>query len=67
MGTAPASLETLAAAHAETGDFETALEFQKKALAADKDGALSEEAKARVKLYEMKKPFRETPSKPKKD
>lgn len=53
-------LDALAAAHAETGDFAKAVEFQKKALA---DKAFEREhgvrATAWLKLYEQKKPRRE--------
>jgi tetratricopeptide (TPR) repeat protein len=54
-------LDTLAAAYAEAGKWDDALKWQKKALEdaelLENDGA---EAKARLKLYEEKKPFRET-------
>lgn len=59
-GKDPAVLDALAAAHAETGDFVRAVEYQKKALA---DPAFEKEqgakARARLKLYERKKPWRE--------
>jgi hypothetical protein len=53
-------VEKLAAAYAESGDFEKAVKYQKQALedkAARKyDG---EKMQMRLKLYEQKKPYRE--------
>jgi tetratricopeptide (TPR) repeat protein len=53
-------LDALAAAYAETSDFDKAVEFQKKALA-DKafEKDIGEKGRARLKLYEQKKPWRE--------
>jgi len=59
-GKDPAVLDALAAAHAESGDFAQAVEYQKKALAApefDKDQGTK--ARERLKSYEQKKPWRE--------
>ena len=52
------AVETLAAAHAENGDFTKAVEFQKKAieLAGDDDKA---EMEARLELYQDGKPYRQ--------
>jgi tetratricopeptide (TPR) repeat protein len=51
---------TLAAAYAETGEFDKAIEQQKKALA-DKSLDAEDRAKmeARLKLFEQKKPYRD--------
>ncbi|MCI0703734.1 MAG: tetratricopeptide repeat protein [Planctomycetia bacterium] len=55
-------LDTLAAAHAEAGNFVKAIEYQKKAL---EDKTFAKEnadgAKERLKLYEQRMPFREAP------
>jgi tetratricopeptide (TPR) repeat protein len=55
-----AQLDTLAAAHAETKNFQEAVKWEKKALDlgfdADKD---REKARQRLKLYEADKPYRE--------
>lgn len=59
-GKDPSVLDALAAAHAETGEFARAVEFQRKALT---DPAFEKEqgakARERVKMYEQKKPWRE--------
>jgi tetratricopeptide (TPR) repeat protein len=59
-------LDTLAAAHAEAGDFAAAVKAQEKALEdkgfAKKQG---EDAQKRLQLYKDKKPFRTTPLKAK--
>jgi len=59
-GKDPSVLDAMAAAHAETGDFDKAVEYQKKALADKAFGKDSgEKARERLKLYEQKKPWRE--------
>ncbi len=54
-----ASLDTLAAAHAESGDFAHAVGFQKKALTLATEELKAEFSK-RLDLYTKRKPFRET-------
>jgi tetratricopeptide (TPR) repeat protein len=51
-------LDTLAASYAEAGDFEKAVEYQKKVLE-DQRFAQDENVRARLKLYEQKQPARE--------
>jgi hypothetical protein len=55
-----AYLDTLAAAYAETGDFENAVKFQSQAIepstaSADQQGGM----RKRLELYRKKKPYRE--------
>jgi hypothetical protein len=60
----PAHLDTLAAAYAETGDFDSAVKWQKEAvrLLTKKDPAeWSAQFEDRLKLYESGKPCRESP------
>ena len=53
-------LDTLAAAHAEAGDFEAVVEWQKKAVAALPEGSADcDRLLARLKLYREKTPYRE--------
>lgn len=59
----PAYIDTLAAAYAETGDFENAVKFQKRALELDPDNAEAKYAE-RLKFYESRKPYRDEPDKP---
>ncbi|MSR54095.1 MAG: hypothetical protein EXS09_12510 [Gemmataceae bacterium] len=53
----PNELATLAVAHAELGEFDKAVEWQTKAIAAA-PMTQKEQYQARRKLYEEKKPFR---------
>jgi hypothetical protein len=58
-------IDTLAAAYAETGDFDSAVEFQKKAMSLLVRGEAPEQERsdyeARLKLYQSGKPYREEP------
>jgi tetratricopeptide (TPR) repeat protein len=57
-GKDPDLIDTLAAAHAESGDFVRAIEAQDKALALVKDGAGSGAYRERLALYKAGKPYR---------
>jgi len=54
---------TLAAAYAETGDFDSAVKWQKKAidLLTEEEEELHADFEERLKLYQSGKPYRETP------
>lgn len=55
-------IDTLAAAHAEAGNFDEAIKYQKQILPmAQEEPKLAEEAKQRLTLYEHRKPYREEP------
>jgi len=57
-----ASVDTLAAAFAEAGDFTEAIKYQKQALSmADVMDKYRAEAQSRLTLYQQGKPYRETP------
>ena len=56
----PGVLDTLAAAHAESGDFGAAVKWQTKANAMFPEGKEKTEGAARLKLYQAKTPYRET-------
>jgi eukaryotic-like serine/threonine-protein kinase len=62
----PAYIDTLAAAYAEAGDFDSACKWQKKAIGLLKDPARRDRAdyEARLRLYHEGKPYRETKAKP---
>jgi tetratricopeptide (TPR) repeat protein len=53
-------LDTLAAAYASAGEFETAIATQKKAIAAATEPDAAGELKQRLKLYEQQTPYRES-------
>jgi tetratricopeptide (TPR) repeat protein len=58
------TIDTLAAAHAEAGDFEQALKWQREAIAkmsAAEKAALADEFAKRLALYESGQPYREDP------
>jgi tetratricopeptide (TPR) repeat protein len=53
----PAAMAALAAAHAELGQFDKAVEWQEKAVAAAPEGA-KEQYRGRLKMYRDRKPYR---------
>ena len=53
-------LETLGAAYAEAGDFTSAVKWQVKAIELEADPKEKEDYRARLKLFQEKKPYRET-------
>jgi tetratricopeptide (TPR) repeat protein len=55
----PDMLDTLAAAYAETGDFEAAVQWQSKAIELATDARLKADAQERLALYRDHKPCRE--------
>jgi protein O-mannosyl-transferase len=63
----PASLDALAAAYAESGQFTEAIEFARRAMQLAKDSGgepLAQAIQARVTLYSEKQPYREVPVPP---
>ncbi len=55
----PAIIDTLAAAHAEAGDFDSAARWQSKAIAYLSDEKQKTDFRTRLKLYQERKPFHE--------
>lgn len=55
----PALFDTLAAAYAETGDFDNAVKWENKSLASNASYATLERMGQRLSLYEQKKPYHE--------
>ena len=56
----PGILDTLAAAYAEVGEFGPAVKWQTKAIELETDPKNVEEFRSRLKLFQEKKPFRDT-------
>jgi serine/threonine-protein kinase len=58
----PNYIDTLAAAHAEAGEFDDALRFQQKALDFPEfEKRFGREARSRLELYASRRPYREGP------
>lgn len=56
----PGVLDSLAAAYAEAGDFDSAVKWQNQALSfADYEKAVGDEGRARLQLYIEHKPYRD--------
>ena len=53
-------VDTLAAAYAETGDFDSAVKYQTQAISLAPDGPQKAEYRDRLKLYREKKPYHQT-------
>ena len=56
----PGLLDTLAAAYAESGDFDSALKWQVKAIELETDAKEKAAYGERLKLYKDKQPYRDT-------
>jgi hypothetical protein len=52
-------LDTLAAAYAESGDFESARKWQTKAIELLTDEPEQDEIRKRIELYQQRKPYRD--------
>jgi tetratricopeptide (TPR) repeat protein len=53
-------IDTLAAAYAETGDFASAVKWQTRAIELETDRKNKDDFASRLKLYQEKKPYRDT-------
>ncbi len=60
----PSTLDTLAAAEAEAGDFDAAVKSQQRAIDLLTDERQKANCRSRLVLYRAKKPYRELPSQP---
>jgi hypothetical protein len=56
----PNNIGTLSAACSEAGDFDAAVKWQSKAIKLLTDEKEKEDFRSRLKLYQEKKPYRET-------
>jgi tetratricopeptide (TPR) repeat protein len=57
----PSPIETLAAAYAEAGNFEKAVEYEEKALGLATDASAKQQLEDRLALYKSRKPYRQKP------
>ena len=57
-------LDTLAAAYAEAGDFDSAVKWETKAIELESDAHEKAEYAERLKLYRDKKPYRDPMPRP---
>ena len=57
----PMCLNTLAAAYAESGDFDAAVTWQTRAMGFLKDGGMKADYEARLELYRTRQPYRQRP------
>ena len=55
----PTTIDVLAAAYAESNDFDSAVKWQSKAIELQTDEKIKAEYSSRLKLYQAKKPYRE--------
>ena len=63
----PSFLDTLAAAHAEAGDFDAAVTWQTRAIELLTDERQKDDYRSRLVLYQAKKPYREASPEPRPD
>ncbi len=57
----PSTIDTLSAAHADAGNFDAAVQWQLKAIDLLTDEKRKEDYRSRLRLYQAKMPYRDTP------